>query len=100
MVEWCPLRVLVSETAQCHLTLNLLSGEPYGMPFISFDDGISVNITPSGLVPGGGIDARDLELKFVCGGQGPYGFFIFCFKVICENWEDCFVISFFFGPSL
>jgi hypothetical protein len=95
MAEWQPLRVLVPESTRCHLTINPLAGEPYGRPFISFNAGISVSITPSVLVPGGGVNARDLKIKFVCGGEGPDGFFVFCSNVLCANWEHYSVIYLF-----
>jgi hypothetical protein len=64
MAEWRLLRPLVSDTARCHLTLNLPAGVLYESPFTSFDAGSSVYIIPSGLVPGGGVDARAPKLKF------------------------------------
>jgi hypothetical protein len=97
MAEWRLLRALVSVAARHHLTLNLLAGVPYGSPFLSFIAGSSVCTTPSGLVPGGGVDARDSKLLFVVGGVGPDRFLCFCFKVLYAKSEDGVVISAFFG---
>ena len=96
MSEWRLLRALVLGTARFHLPLNLLADEPYWRPFSCFDAGRSICTTPSGLVPGGGVDARDLKLQFVDGGVGPDRVLLFCFKVLYAKLEMYILFSIFF----
>jgi hypothetical protein len=65
-----------------------------GRPHISFDAESSVCITPSDLVPGGGVNPYDLKHKIGSSGEGPDVVFLFYFKVLCAKSEDYDVISF------
>lgn len=96
LAEWRLLRALVLATARCHLTFNLQADVPCRRPFICFVAGSPSCITPSGFVPGRGVDAGDLKLELVSGGEGPDCFSLFSFEVLYAMWEDYIVIFTFF----
>lgn len=88
------LRALVL-VAWYQLPYSLLAVVPYGRPYSSFSAGGFVGITPSGVVPGGGVDARASKLKIDPGGEGPDGVPLFCFEVLYAKVEDHIAISLF-----
>jgi hypothetical protein len=60
---------------------------------MNFYTGSSVCITTSGLVPGGGVDARTLKLKIDFDGEELLdGVFPFCLEGLCAKSEDYDVI--------
>lgn len=100
MAEWRLLGALVSATARCHLILNLQASVPNRRPFMSFVAESSVCITPSGHVPGGGVDACVLELKLFPGGERPNCVSSCSFEVLFAKLEDYVVIYIFFKVLL
>jgi len=74
MAEWRLLRALVSASFWCHLIFNIQADVPIRRPCVRYGAGSSVFVTPSGLVPGGDKDARDLELKIDSGGEDLIAF--------------------------
>lgn len=94
MAEWRLLGALGPDSVRFHLIFNLQADVSFRRPFASCVAGASVCTTPSGHVPGGGVNARDLELKIHSGGEGPDGFFLFYFEVLSVKLEAYVIFAF------
>ena len=78
-----------------HSIFNLQAGVPLRRPFLSSGVASSVAPSPSGRVPGGGVDGHGVEL-FVLGGVGPDCVPFSLVKVLFVIARDLVVIFCFF----